>query len=89
VVQFGLLATTIIWATLERPGRHVIFLGVLMIVVTAGGWALGVAIRLALPLDGFARFIAECALWLFIVGLAASPLASERLRARLAGLIPG
>jgi O-antigen/teichoic acid export membrane protein len=89
VVQFGLLATTIIWATLERPGRHVIFLGVLMVVVTAAGWALGAAIRLALPLDGLARFIAECALWLFVVGLAASPLASTGLRTRLAGLIPG
>lgn len=89
VVQFGLLASVIIWSTLERPARHVAFLGLLMIVVTAGGWALGAAIRHTLPLDGFVRFIAECALWLVIVGLAASPLASARLRGRLSDLIPG
>jgi O-antigen/teichoic acid export membrane protein len=89
VVQFGLLASVIIWTTLERPVRHVAFLGALMVVVTAGGWALGAAIRFALPLDGFVRFIAECTLWLIIVGLAASPLASARLRGRLSDLIPG
>jgi hypothetical protein len=60
-----------------------------MVIVTAGGWALGVAIRHSLPLDGFARFIAECTLWLIVVGLAASPLASARLRGRLSDMIPG
>ncbi len=75
--------------TLERPVRHVLFLAALMVVVTAGGWALGAAIRSALPFDGFARFIAECAIWLVIAGLAASPLASARLRARLTDFIPG
>ena len=89
VVQFGLLASAIIWSTLERPARHVVFLGALMVVVTAGGWALGAGIRLALPLDGFTRFIVECTLWLIVVGLAASPLASARLRGKLSDLIPG
>jgi hypothetical protein len=54
-----------------------------------GGWALGAAVRSVLPLDGFARFIGECAIWLVIAGLAASPLASGRLRARLTDFIPG
>jgi hypothetical protein len=69
--------------------RHVLFLAGLIVVVTAGGWALGAAVRFALPLDGFARFIGECAIWLVIAGLAASPLASGRLRARLTDFIPG
>jgi O-antigen/teichoic acid export membrane protein len=89
LVQFGLLGSVIIWTTLDRPLRHVAFLGALMVVVTAGGWALGVAIRLSLPLDGFARFIAECTLWLVVVAIAASPLANARLRGRLSDLIPG
>ena len=88
-MQFGLLASTVIGETLERPVRHVLFLAALMVVVTVGGWALGAAIRSALPLAGFARFITECAIWLVIAGLAASPLASGRLRARLTDFIPG
>jgi hypothetical protein len=89
VVQFGLLAGTVICETLERPVRHVLFLAGLIVVVTVGGWALGAAVRSVLPLDGFARFIGECAIWLVIAGLAASPLASGRLRARLTDFIPG
>jgi hypothetical protein len=88
-VQFGLLASTIIGETLERPLRHVLLLAALMVVVTAGGWALGALIRSALPLAGLARFITECALWLMVTGLAASPLASGRLRARLTDFMPG
>jgi O-antigen/teichoic acid export membrane protein len=89
LVQFGLLASTVIGETLERPVRHVLFLAALMLVVTVAGWALGAAIRSVLPLAGFARFIAECALWLAIAGLAASPLANRRLRTKLTDLIPG
>ena len=88
VVQFGLLASIIIWDTLERPLRHVVFLAALMIVVTVLGWGLGVAIQSVLPLEGLKRFIAECAIWLVVVALAASPLANARLRNELAGLIP-
>jgi hypothetical protein len=89
LVQFGLLASTIIGETLKRPVRHVLFLVALMVVVTAGGLALGALIRSALPLAGLARFITECALWLMVAGLAASPLANRRLRARLTDFIPG
>jgi O-antigen/teichoic acid export membrane protein len=88
LVQFGLLASVIIWDTLERPLRHVAFLATLMIVVTVLGWGLGVAIRSALPLVGLTRFIAECAIWLIVVALAASPLANARFRNGLAALIP-
>jgi O-antigen/teichoic acid export membrane protein len=89
-VQFGLLASVIIWDTLERPLRHVAFLAALMIVVAVLGWGLGVAIQSVLPLTekGLTRFIAECAIWLIVVALAASPLANTRFRNELAGLIP-
>ena len=50
LVQFGLLASVTISETLERPLRHVLFLAVLMAVVTAFGWAVGVAIRSILPI---------------------------------------
>jgi hypothetical protein len=88
LVQFGLLASVIIWDTLERPLLHVAFLAALMIVVTVLGWALGVAIQSLLPLVGLTRFIAECAIWLIVVALAASPLANTRFRDELASLIP-
>ncbi|HLZ02773.1 MAG TPA: hypothetical protein VKR55_11555 [Bradyrhizobium sp.] len=88
VVQFGLLASAIIWATLERPARHILFLLVLMVVVTAFGWGLGVMIRGLLPSEGFARFVAECALWLVIMALVASPLANASVRTKLSEMIP-
>ncbi|HEY2418754.1 MAG TPA: hypothetical protein VGH84_12600, partial [Steroidobacteraceae bacterium] len=88
-VQFGILASVVIWGTLERPARHVMFLIMLMAVMTAFGWGLGVAIRLALPLSGLARFAAECALWLAVMALVGSPLMNARLRRRLAERIPG
>jgi hypothetical protein len=59
-----------------------------MVTVTPGGWALGTAIRLALPWTGAIRFFAECALWLAVVLAAASPLAIETVRARLIAAIP-
>jgi hypothetical protein len=88
VVQFGLLASAIIWTTLERPARHIAFLGMLMVVVTACGWSLGGAIQLALPLEGLARFVAECTLWLLIVAILASPILIGSLRSRLIAAIP-
>jgi hypothetical protein len=88
-VQFGLLASVIIWSTLDRPARHVMLLLVLMAVVTAFGWGLGVAIRFVLPLSGLVRFVAECALWLAVMALVGSPLLIARLRTRLSEVIPG
>jgi hypothetical protein len=83
-----LLASAIIWVTLQRPVRHIVFLAVVMVVVTACGWGLGVAIRGVLPFEGLARFSAECALWLLVVALVASPLLNAALRAKLAELVP-
>jgi O-antigen/teichoic acid export membrane protein len=87
-IQFGLLTSVIIRQTLQHPLRHVLFLAAAMIATTLSGWALGVAIRSAIPWTGPARFIAECGLWLAVVALAASPLAVTRLRERLIASIP-
>jgi len=51
-------------------------------------WGLGVVIRSLLPWAGLTRFVAECALWLCVVGVIASPLASARLRDELLAKIP-
>jgi hypothetical protein len=86
--QFGLLAVTIIWQTLERPFRHVAFLAVLTVLVSAAGWALGLAIRSAMPGTGLSRFLLECALWLVVMAVAASPLTAKRVRDWLTNVIP-
>ena len=88
LIQFGLVALTIISETLERPARHIAFLLLLMVVVSGFGWGAGVVIRVALPLTGLVGFVVECGLWLVVMGLAASPLLRGSLRAKLAGLIP-
>jgi hypothetical protein len=88
LVQFGVLGRTILRETLRHPLRHLAFLSVMMLAVILSGWALGTAIRLAMPLSGALRFFAECALWLALVAAAAGPLALERVRTRLAAAIP-
>lgn len=88
LIQFGFLGRIILQQTLQRPLRHVGFLAAVMIAVTLAGWALGTAIRLALPWTGAIRFFAECALWLAVVLAAASPLAFESVRERLTAAIP-
>lgn len=88
LVQFGMLAAVILGQTLQRPVRHVAFLVLLMVVVTLGGWGLGTAIRSMAPGAGLARFAFECTLWLIVVALLASPLASRMLRDRLSDAIP-
>ena len=88
LVQFGLLAVIILRQTLQRPVRHVAFLALLMSCVTLGGWGLGTAIRSFAPGAGLTRFAFECTLWLIVVTLLASPLASRALRDRLSAAIP-
>jgi O-antigen/teichoic acid export membrane protein len=88
LIQFGLLGITIISQTLERPFRHLAFLAAMMVVVTAAGWAIAIIIQSWLPGTGLTRFAGECALWLMIVALAASPMLSERFRNRLIATIP-
>ena len=92
LVQFGLLALTVIRQTLQRPIRHVVFLALLMALVTAFGWALGLAISSVVSRTvswtGLPRFVAECILWLAVMARAAAPLQSGRLRDRLTDMIP-
>lgn len=88
LVQFGLLGIVVIRQTLQRPLQHIAFLAVVMTLVISGGWALGAIIRSLVPGTGPIRFAWECALWLIIVALVASPLALASLRNRLIAAIP-
>jgi O-antigen/teichoic acid export membrane protein len=88
LVQFGVLGRIILRQTLQHPLRHLAFLSVMMLAVILSGWALGTAIRLAMPLSGAFRFFAECALWFALVAAAAGPLALGRVRTQLAAAIP-
>jgi O-antigen/teichoic acid export membrane protein len=88
LIQFGLLGLIIIWQTLQQPLRHVVFLALLMVFVTLGGWALGTIIRSWVPGAGLMRFVYECALWLVVVAGIASPLANASFRARLDASLP-
>jgi hypothetical protein len=88
VVQFGVLGLSITWRTLERPLRHVAFLGMLILVVTVTGWGLGLLIRSIVPGSGLMRFAAECALWLILVAPAMAPLLTRRLRSKLSDMVP-
>lgn len=88
LVQFGLLGVIMIGQTLARPFRHVAFLATVMILVTSGGWALGTVIRSWMPGTGLTRFVGECALWLVVVGLIASPLTNGRFRNKMLEAIP-
>ena len=88
LIQFGLLGIIVLRQTLQRPFRHVAVLIAAMVTVTLCGWGLGTAIRSGIPWVGAARFVAECALWLCVVGLVASPLASARFRGRMVAGIP-
>jgi O-antigen/teichoic acid export membrane protein len=88
MVQFGLLGLIIIWQTLQQPFRHIAFLAAIMVGVTLAGWALGTVIRAWMPGTGLLRFVGECALWLGVVALVASPLMNRDLRNRLIAAIP-
>jgi hypothetical protein len=46
------------------------------------------AIRAVLPWTGVMGFVAECAIWLVIAAIAASPLAHRPFREWLIGAIP-
>jgi len=88
LIQFGWLGVTIIRQTLQRPFRHVAFLAAVIIVVTLAGWALGTVIRSWVPGTGPLRFFGECAIWLLVVALVASPIAKANFRNRLIAAIP-
>ena len=88
VVQFGLLAVAIMRDTLERPARHVAFLLLLIAVVTAFGWALGVAIRSRCRSTDWRGSSPNARSGSIVVAVVASPLASARLRTKLIAAIP-
>jgi O-antigen/teichoic acid export membrane protein len=88
VVQFGLLTSVVLRQTLQHPFRHVAFLAAVMVATTLAGWGLGIMIRSLLPWTGAGGFVAECALWLVVVIVAASPLAIGRVRETLIASIP-
>ena len=88
LIQFGVLGLIVIGQTLQRPFSHVAFLAALMAVVAPGGWVLGVVIRSWLPGTGLVRFIVECALWLVVVALLASPMLRTSFRNRMIAAIP-
>jgi O-antigen/teichoic acid export membrane protein len=87
-VQFGMLGVIIMKQTLKHPFWHVAFLAAVMATVISFGWGLGAAIRSLLPWAGSRQFAAECTLWLAVVAIIASPLASASLRGRLISKIP-
>ncbi|SFJ77796.1 hypothetical protein [Bradyrhizobium sp. cf659] len=88
LVQFGLLALMVMQQTLHHPFRHIAFLMLLAVGVVASGWLIGLAITALVPGSGLVHFIVECAIWLFVVGLLASPLLNAAVRARLRALVP-
>jgi O-antigen/teichoic acid export membrane protein len=88
VIQYGLLALTILRQTLQHPFRHVAFLTTVAALVTLSGWMIGAAIRSFIPGAGLGPFLMECSLWLAAVAAFASPLMSKRLRDRLIAAIP-
>jgi O-antigen/teichoic acid export membrane protein len=88
LIQSGLLAFTIIRQTLQHPVRHILFLAGAMAAVTVAGWALGMAIRAVVPWSGATGFVAECAIWLAVAAIAASPLAHQPFREWLIAAIP-
>jgi O-antigen/teichoic acid export membrane protein len=88
LIQFGLLGVTIIRQTLLHPLRHIVFLIAAMVVVTLGGWGLGMMIRSLVPWTGLTGFVVACALWLVVAALIASPLATRNLRDRMTAAIP-
>jgi O-antigen/teichoic acid export membrane protein len=88
LVQFGWLGLTIMRQTLANPLRHILLLALIVAVVMPAGWLLGTLIRSAVPGTGFVHFVAECALWLVVTGLAALAFLRAGMRARLEAIIP-
>jgi hypothetical protein len=88
LVQFGLLALMVMRQTLLHPFRHIAFLMVMAVVIVTSGWLIGLAITRLVPGSGLVHFVVECAIWLAVVGVLASPLLNATLRERLRALIP-
>lgn len=89
LIQYGVLALTIMRQTLRDPYRHVAFLAVLAAGTMLTGWGVGIVVRSLVPGVGLGHFVAECAIWSALVALLASPLLVSRgLRDWLAAAVP-
>lgn len=88
MTQFGILTIVIMLQTLAHPARHMLVLVAVMVMIVFGGWGLGLAIHAMVPGTGMLRFLAECAIWLGVVAVAASPLLVQRVRGRLLAAVP-
>ncbi|MCA1529390.1 MULTISPECIES: lipopolysaccharide biosynthesis protein [Bradyrhizobium] len=88
LIQFGLLGWLIMRQTLRRPLRHIAFLLVMTAVIVAAGWMMGREINALVPGSGLVNFVAECAIWLIVVGVLARPLLSAAVRDRLRAMVP-
>lgn len=87
-VQFGLLGLVIMGQTLQHPLQHLAFLVAITTAIVSAGWGIGLMVASQVGGSGLAHFIAECTIWLIVVGAIASPLASGTVRARLMAIIP-
>jgi O-antigen/teichoic acid export membrane protein len=89
IAQSGMLSFVIVRETLRHPVRYALFLAAMMITIVCAGAALGVVIRGLAPGTGAVHFVMECALWLTVAALLASPLAQRGLRERLIAALAG
>jgi O-antigen/teichoic acid export membrane protein len=83
IAQSAFLAVVIVGETLDRPVRYALMLAAMMAVIVAAGAALGEAIGHLAPGNGLVHFVAECAIWLAAIAIAAAPLLRAQLRERL------
>lgn len=88
LTQFGILTIVIMRQTLAHPLRHMLVLIASMVTIVLGGWGLGLAIHALVPGTGMLRFLLECAIWLVVVSVAASPLLIARVRLRVLAAVP-
>jgi O-antigen/teichoic acid export membrane protein len=89
IAQSGILSFVIVRETLRHPVRYALSLLATMVTIVLAGATLGVVIRDLVPGTGVVHFVIECALWLMVAALVASPLAHRGLRERLIAALPG
>lgn len=89
LIQFGLLAMTIMRQILQHPFRHLSFLALLAGAILLLGWGIGILVGSLLPGGGLRHFVTECVIWLAVMAVVGSPLLVSRgLRDRLVQAIP-
>ncbi|MGY4357839.1 O-antigen/teichoic acid export membrane protein [Bradyrhizobium sp. i1.7.7] len=88
LTQFGILTLVIMRQTLAHPLRHTLVLIAIMVTIVLGGWGLGLAIHAVVPGTAMLSFLVECAIWLVVVTVAASPLLIARVRLRVLAAVP-